>query len=167
MAKFGKEYPGSHPFWQLKDGQVVTLALEIDVAALGNGKRVVERFRHLAEQDCHFFRTAQKVAVARHVHAIFIGEQFAGLDTQQDILQLGIFAANVMHIIGGNQVAPLAPCQIDHLAIDFGHQGIIMLLQFKEKIIFPKGLQVPIGSSVGLLKVFFLQCSGYFPGKAS
>ncbi len=145
---------------------MIAFAFKIDVTALGDSQCVTERFRHLAEENSHFFRTAQKVAVARHVHTIGIGEQLSSLHAEQDVLQFSIFAADVMYIVGGDQVAALTPGEIDHLAVDFGHQRIVMLLQFEEKVVSAKGLQVPISRPISLLQVIFLQSARNFPGKA-
>ena len=77
---------------------------QIHVAALGYQQRVTNGFGHLGEQGAHLLRRAQVERVHAHLHTIGVGDERAGLNGQEDVLQAGVLAVDVMHVVGG-QVA--------------------------------------------------------------
>ena len=78
------------------------------------------------------------------LQTVRIAQQRAGLDGQHDILVAGIGAFDVMHIIGGDEIGVIALAQFKQGLVDRHQFGNIMTLQFKEEVIRPESLVIPV-----------------------
>ncbi len=83
--------------------QVVLVALEIDLAALGNAQRVGQRVGHLAEHLLHLRRGLQVELIAVIAQAIAIVDRLAGADAEKNVVRAMVAVRQVMHVVGCNE----------------------------------------------------------------
>ncbi|MPM85246.1 hypothetical protein SDC9_132324 [bioreactor metagenome] len=86
FAKLAQVGLSSKAIWHRELGQVIALAGDIHIAALGDHKGVLERFRVFREEGGHFFGRAQIERITRHTHAVGVADKRAGLNAQHDVL---------------------------------------------------------------------------------
>ena len=148
---------GVFSVWQLKPGQVIAFAGQVHFAAVGDFERVAERFRDFGKEVAHLLRTAQIIRVVRHGHAACVGKEFSGLDGQEHILHFRVFAPDVMHVVGGNHARLKFFRQPQQAAVDLIELGQVVVLNFQEKAVPSKQIQVPAQGPFGFLGVAIQQ----------
>ncbi len=84
-------------------GKVTFAKLQIDLDAVSNFLAAADGILEPRERLVHLFRPAQEELVSFHSHAIDVGAKAAGIDAQEHVLRLGIFAVHVMGIARGHQ----------------------------------------------------------------
>ena len=123
---------------------MVALEAQVDGAALGDQQGVGQGFGHLGKQAGHFFGAAQVIGIIRHAHALGVGQQTAGLDRQQDVLQAGIVFVDVVNIVGGHKTGIVAVTQVEQHLVDVIQLGNIVLLKLQVEAVWAKDLIVPV-----------------------
>ncbi len=96
-----------------KDREVPAAQLQFDVYRIGDFLRPADRVFLPGKGRVHFLGTAEIKLVGFHAHAVGVGAELAGVDAEENVLGLGVFAADVMHVAGGHGGHAHLPGQID------------------------------------------------------
>jgi hypothetical protein len=151
----------------LEMGQTVALELQIDGAAFSDRQRVVERLRDLAEERLHLGRGAHVVGRVGHAHARRVRPHRAGLNAEQDVLQLPVLRVDVVNVVRRHQAAADATGLLQQLAVDFGQPGDVVVLEFEEEAFAAEDLQVPVDKAPGFVAPSVEQRPRNLAGKAA
>ncbi len=76
---------------------------QLDVNAVGDLLRPPQGIVHARKRGVHLLGTAEEELVRLHPHAVGVGAELAGVDAEQDVLSLGVFAVDVVDVAGGDQ----------------------------------------------------------------
>jgi hypothetical protein len=101
---------------------------ELQVAPLGDGHRVPQCLRHLAEELPHLSRRFEIEGRRLHAHPPRIFERAVGLDAQQDVLRVGLVGLGIVTIVGGDQRDAELVVQLDQARVDPLIVGIAVVL---------------------------------------
>ena len=104
----------------LEGGQQHLVHVDFQVAQLGHADRVLDRVLVVGEGLEHLLPALHVELVGVELHPLGVGEFFAGLDAQQDVVGFGVLLAGVVGVVGGNQrdaqlVADPADLLVQHL----------------------------------------------------
>ena len=83
--------------------QVVLLRTQVDVAALGNRHRVLQRFREIPKYLGHFLRRLEIELVAVVPQALLVLDVLAGPDAQQHVVRAVVCLPQVVHVVRADQ----------------------------------------------------------------
>ena len=100
-------------FRRRKDGEMPAAKLQFDIDRVGDLLRAANGVFLAGEGGVHFFRAAQIKLVGFHAHAVGVGAELARVDAQENVLGLGVFAQDVVHVAGGHGGHAHLPGQID------------------------------------------------------
>ena len=150
-----------------KLGQMIAFETQVNIAAFSNQERIVDRLGDICKQRSHFSRGAQIIGIIGHAHPLGVGQQTAGLDGEQNILQAGIFLVDVMHIVGSDELRIVAAAQGDQVFVDLIQFFDIVRLQLKEKAFFTEDLIIPIQVSARPFQVALLDQTRHLCGHAA
>ena len=76
---------------------------ELDVAALRDLPGAVDGVFEFAEERHHFVARLEIEIGMIPVHAVGIGHGLAGLDAHQNFVRAGVFAAQIVRVVGGDE----------------------------------------------------------------
>ena len=93
---------GLHAFAEDVDRVVVLADRQLDVAHLGDGDGVLDRFGDLAEDAQHLGFALQVELRGGVTHAALIGQAGAGLDAEHRVVGDGIAGVDVVDVVGGD-----------------------------------------------------------------
>ena len=128
---------------------MVALGAEIHIAALGHQQGVAERLGHLGEQLGHLLGGADVVGLLGHAHAVRIGDQRTGLDSQHDVLIARVARVDVVGVIRGDQARVVALGQVDQGAVDRFQLRDVMALQLQEEALAAEDVKIPVQPAPG------------------
>jgi len=125
--------------------------LKLNVARFGNPEAVGEGLRDMAEKFLHLGGGLQVELVAAELHPLGVVNGGLGLDTEQDLVGLGIRGVEIMGVIGGNQRDAQLPAHINQLRVGSPLFIKAVILDFKVEAVLPKEALIVAGKVVGLL----------------
>ncbi len=105
---------------------MISIEIEIEVAAFGNFNGILQSLRHVGEKLGHLFRRLDIELVVVETHALMVVHRLAGLDTQQHFVGVGRLPGEIMAIIGRNQRQASL--------IGDAHQPVIGNLLFRDEV---------------------------------
>ena len=79
---------------------------EVDVASLGDGERVAQGLRELAELRRHLGRGLEIELIPVVAQALLVGHVLAGADAQEDIVRAVIRLSQVVHVVRADEGKP-------------------------------------------------------------
>ena len=124
---------------------------ELDVAALGDFPGAVDGVFEFAEQLHHFVARFEVEIGMIPVHAVGIGHGFAGLDAHQNFVRAGVFAAQVVGVVGGDE----RDAGFDGEAIDLRDEALVLfeavVLNFEEEIVFAEDVAIGVSEAAGIV----------------
>ena len=91
-----------HAVGRFEVGQLGVAEGKGKITLLRNFVGVLAGFRHQREQVVHLVGAFQVELIGLKFHAVGVGNGLAGLDAQKDALHLGVVAADVVRIVGGD-----------------------------------------------------------------
>ena len=133
------------PLGQREVRQQGVTELDLEVGALGDPEAVVARLRQFAEQVAHLLRRLQVVLVALELESLRVGDQRAGLDAQQGVVRLVIFAVGVVTVVGGEQRRADLLGDLDELGVGLVLGGDAVVLQLDEQVVPAEDVLQPGG----------------------
>ena len=80
------------------------IALQFDVAFLGQLHRVVARLGEITQRGAHLFLGLHIELVVGEAHAVLVIHIGAGADAQHDVLGAGVVLRQVMEVVGGDSL---------------------------------------------------------------
>ena len=139
-------------------GEGILDFFELDAAALSDFPGAVDGVFEFTEQRHHLgARFDVKIGVVP-VHALGVRHGLPGLDAHEDFMGAGVFAAQVMRVVGGYE----RDAGFDGEAVDLGDEALILfeavVLNFEEEIVFAEHLAVGVGEAAGII-VFIVEDS--------
>ena len=114
---------------------------QFHIALVRNDLGVFNGFRNVRKQISHFPFRLQIELVIREAHSVFVFHQLTGLNTNQNVMSLGITLTNVMHVIGGHQRNSCFCSQSLHIGKNFQLFFQALILQFQIEVSFAKNVQ--------------------------
>ena len=123
------------------------------MAAVGNALGVVERLLCVGKELSHLLLALDIELSAGIAHAVFVGQLFAGLDTEQDIVGLRVLREGVVAVIRGDQRDPRRAADAQESGIDGLLVGVAVILQFEEEIALAEDIEVAQGRLAGALRI--------------
>ena len=123
---------------------MITLEAQVQFTTFGDKKGVADRLRHFRENRRHLLRAAQIKGVTAHAHTVGVAEHTTSLNGKQNVLEAGISAIDVMHIVGGNKLGLVTPSKVHQYFVDVIQLFNIVLLEFEKEIVRPEDLIIPI-----------------------
>ena len=121
--------------------EVVGAQVQGDVAA-GGDLPGGGQDRGVGEGPGHLRRALEIELVGLELHAAGAVHGLAGLDAQQDVLGLGVFGLQVVHVVGGHQGQPPAGRQLE--------QGLVDLELLRQVVGLDLQVEAP-GEDLGVL----------------
>ena len=137
-----------------------------EMAALGNGQRLLHGTSDIAKALGHFLRRFDVKIGSGKRKAFRIAERFAGLDAEQDVMRRGILGFEVMTIVGRHQRDAEVAAEPHQRLVKGGLTVEVMALDFEE-VVVAELLLVP---ACGLTRPLFLavgQGAQDFAGQAA
>ncbi len=125
---------------QLELRQVIFTERELNIAHFGYFSRVFDRLGILREQCRHFLRRAEIEILRLIAHAVLVIHRLARLNTEQNIVRVGILLAQIVRIVRHDQRQPRLLMQAQYPLIDDRLLTDAVILQLKIEVIFPKDL---------------------------
>src|SRR5579863_6128205 len=127
---------------------------EFDVAALRDLPGAIDRVLQFAEERHHFVARFQVEIGMVPVHAIGVGHGLPRLNAHEDFVRAGVFAAQIMRVVGGDQ----RDAGFDGEAIDLGDETLVlvepMVLNFEKEVFLAEDVAVGVSEPAGVV-VFF------------
>ena len=130
---------------------LVIAELDLDIAALRDLLRVVDRLRCVAEQGAHLRFALYEELSALVAHTIIIRNLLSGLDAKKHIMRLNIRLIGVVAVVRTYQLDPQLLAHAQKLLVDQLLIGYSMILQFQKEIVFAEAVTVFYGDLFCLL----------------
>ena len=131
---------GGETLRQREIRQDVLAELDLHVCTLCDPQGVVACFGHLAEQVPHLVGGLQVVLVALELESIGVRDRAPGLDAQQGVVTLVIFAVRVVGVVGRQQRSVDRLGQLDQQWIRAHLICETVVLQFDEEVVATEDL---------------------------
>jgi hypothetical protein len=130
---------------------VLSLEVQLDVAARGDGQRMVAGLRRLGEEPAHLGGTFE-IDVRRVDHPVGVVRPLARADRAQAVVSLMVFLQEKMHIVRRHEADAHLRRQLDQAR---PHARVVALvaLQLDEEPLRAKNLQVALGGLPGRFPV--------------
>ena len=122
----------------------------LHLAALGDVHGVGNGLGQLREQVGHLLGRLE-IDLARKLHAVWVFHRLAGLDAQQNVVGLVVFAAQVVAVVGGHQAQAQTPRKVDKAGVDLLLLGQACILQLDKEVVFAHDLGQFAGRGLGLV----------------
>ena len=135
------------------------------MASVCNLLCIFQCLRCIWEKCCHLFFGLHVVLSAFIAHPILVCELFPCLKAKQDIMWLFIFCVSIMHVICRHKVDSNLLRQTHQLLVNGALFRDPMILQFQEKVAFPKNLFIMKRSFFSFFIHPSRQVSLYLSGK--
>ena len=123
---------------------------ELDVAALRDLPGAIDGVFEFAEQRHHFVARLQVEIGMVPVHAVGVGHRLARLNAHEDFVRAGVFAAQIMRVVGGDE----RNAGFDRQAVDLRREALVLLeavvLNFEEEILLAEDVAVGVGQAAGV-----------------
>ena len=141
-------------FRHRKIGQVIAPRIQIDLAHLGDAKGVRERLRQLGKEGDHL-RTAFEIkALVAHLHPLGIQNSRVGLNSQQELLGVGMLRQHIMHVVGGDERDTQLATDLDHASDGlFQFRMTLVALELQVKVVRAEHIAIPAS---GMARLFHL-----------
>ena len=136
------------------------------IATFSNSDGVGKRLGRFRKKRLHFFRGADIELIGGHGHPVGVFNGFSRLDTQQDIVRLGMFDIQIMTVIGGNQGNRQFPAQFDQSLVGNLLIGNPVFHDFQIEIVFTENIAVFNRGLPGLIHVAPYNVRGNFAVQA-
>ena len=120
-----------------------------DIAAVGDLLRIFYGFRCVREDRAHLILALHIELAAGIAHAVLVGELFAGLNTQEDIVGLRVPGIGIMAVVRRDQRDTEFLRHRKKRGIDLLLIRVTMILQLEEEVALPEAVIVFEG---GLLR---------------
>ncbi len=124
---------------------------ELDVAALRDLPRAIDGVLQFAEQRHHFVARLEVEIGMIPVHAVGIGHRLSRLDAHQNFVRAGVFAAQIVRIVGRDQ----RDAGFDREAVDLRREALVLLepviLNFEEEVLLAEHLAIGISEAAGVV----------------
>ena len=116
------------------------------VAPLRYFFRVVDRFRHKAEEFPHLIRGFHIILSALVAQTVLIHDFLSRLNAEQDVMRVHILPVCIVTVICADQRKAFLVVHPDQLAVDMLLLRDPVILQLEEKVVLPENLPVLKGS---------------------
>ena len=127
---------------------------EFDVAALRDLPGAIDGVFQFAEQRHHFVAGLQIEIGMIPVHAVGVGHGLPRLNAHQNFVRAGVFAAQIMRVVGSDQ----RDACFDGEAVHLRDETLVLLepviLDFEKEIFFSEDVAIGIREAAGVV-VFF------------
>ncbi|MNN34261.1 hypothetical protein D3C81_1480610 [compost metagenome] len=114
--------------------------LQLQLAGIGNFRRIGIRLRQMRKQQGHFRGSFQIKLIGMHFKPVFVIHRFTRTHANEHVLHLCVLLAQVMCVIGDHKLRPDFPGQLDELRIHFLLLGDAMVLKLQVKILAKRRL---------------------------
>ena len=118
--------------------------LNLNIASVGNALRIFKSLRRVGKEASHLLLALDIKLSSRIAHAVLVGQFFAGLDTQQDVVRLGVVRISIMAVIGRDQGDSHLAAHAEQLGVHGLLVGVAVVLEFQEVVSLPKYLFVAL-----------------------
>ena len=157
---------GGEALGQREVGQLRLAEVDLDVAALGDPRRVVTRLG-LAEQRAHLGRGLEVVLVAVELEAVGIAHQRPRLHAQQRVLGDGVVAVDVVAVVVASSGAPMRRARSSSCGLVLCCSGMPSVLQLDEEVVLAEDVLQAGGLGGGALDVPLHERLQHVPAQAA
>ena len=120
---------------------------ELDVAALRDLPGAIDGVLEFAEELHHFVARLEVEIGMIPVHAVRVRHRLARLDAHENFVRAGVFAAQVVGVVGGDE----RNARIHGKAVDLRSQPLVLLeaviLNFEEEVLFAEDVAIGVGEA--------------------
>ena len=151
IAQLIQVFPGSIGRGYIKFRQLCHTEPDFHIAAVRNLLGIGKSLQGIRKQFFHFLGGFYIVLAPFISHPVLILETLSCLDTQKDIMSLGVLCVGIMDIVSSNQIDS---CLLAHTQKLLVHQFLLgqsMVLKLQKKVPFPKDFLIPEGGAFCLL----------------
>ena len=138
---------------------------EIEIAFFGDAHGFVEGGGVVGQHAQHFFVAFEIKLVAFKAHAILGIKGCRCLDAEHHILHGGVFSADIVVVVGGDEAHAELPGKLVQAVVDLDLAGNTVVLQL-EIIILAKEVLIPHGGLARALEIVIEQQTRHFATKA-
>ena len=131
--------------------------LDLHIAPVRDHRRVVDRLLRIGKQFPHLQFALDIVLSSVVAHPVLVGDFFCRLDTEQDVVRLGVLRVSVVDIIRGNQRYAELLAHAQQRRVDCPLVGNAVILQLKEIIALSETLLISLRGLLCLLIEPFCQ----------
>ena len=137
-----------------------------DIAAVGDLLRIFYGFRCVREDRAHLILALHIELAAGIAHAVLVGELFAGLNTQEDIVGLRVPGIGIMAVVRRDQRDTEFLRHRKKRGIDLLLIRVTMILQLEEEVALPEAVIVFEGGLLRRADVAAHDVTRNLPGEA-
>ena len=139
---------------------------DVDIAAFRHFQSIGQSFGNFISPDFkHFIAVLEIEFIGFHFHAAFIRHGGPGLNAQHDFMRLGVFAPEIMDVVGGNHRNAGFVCQGNQFPVDLFLFVQMVIHQFDVEILFAEDVQMLIQHFFGGGNSAVQCCDFQFPGE--
>ena len=125
-------------FWHVKPRQLCDAEFYIDLAAICDLLRVLNRFWHIGEQSTHFLLGFHVILPALITHPILVIHGLAGLNTEQNIVGLHVLLVGIVAVVRRHKPDPGLPMNPQQSRIHGLLRRDSVILKLQKIILFSK-----------------------------
>ena len=122
-------------FRQFEFRQMIFAKSKIQIAHIGNLRRIFHSVLIARKQSAHFLFGTKIEVLGFIAHTVFVIHRFTGLDAHEDIVSLRIFLAEIVGVIGTDKRNAGFLMQTQQAAVDFYLFPDAVILQFQIEVL--------------------------------
>ncbi len=130
--------------------KVVSVEIEFQITALGDGQSVAQSLGHLLEQRGHFLGGFDVEFFVGKPHPVRVVHGLAGLNGQQYLVGVGIFAGQIVAVVGCHQRQAKFPGKLDKPLVSHILLGKEVFLQLEIEPVTVKDTGHFLGAALGI-----------------
>ena len=137
-------------------GNGILYLFELDVATLRNLPWAIDSVLQFTEQEHHFIARLQVEIGMVPVHPVGVGHGLPRLNAHQNLVRAGIFTAQVMRVVGGDE----RNASFYGKTIDLGREALVLfqavVLNLEEEILLAEDVAISVRQAAGVF-VFIVE----------
>ena len=145
--------PGVIALRHIEAGELGDAELDLHVAAVRDALCIVDGLLNIGKEASHLLFALDIELASGITHTILIGQLFARLDTQKDIVGFRVLCVCVVAVIGGDQRDAHLAAHFQKLRVDSLLVLIAVVLQLEEKIPLSEDIQIAFCRLAGARRI--------------